>query len=155
MKNIINRSLFLVVILLFSSCMNEGLESLNEDTKNPTVADPGGFFANATIELNNGEKWKVNEEMQPFLLKGEQIVNEYVANKGTDYKTLATQLKEQNDQLISSCTMDGKSHEVLHEWLHPHLGLVKELANAETEENANVLVAQIETSYKTFHQYFQ
>ncbi|MCK0114957.1 SusD/RagB family nutrient-binding outer membrane lipoprotein [Gelidibacter sp. F63206] len=51
MKNIINKSLFLVVILLCSSCMNEGLESLNEDTKNATVADPGGFFANATVSL--------------------------------------------------------------------------------------------------------
>lgn len=53
MKNIINRSLFLVSILICSSCMNDGLESLNIDTKNPTVADPGGFFANATIEFAN------------------------------------------------------------------------------------------------------
>lgn len=53
MKNILNKSLLLVVILLFSSCMNDGLESLNEDTKNPTLADPGGFFANATVEFAN------------------------------------------------------------------------------------------------------
>lgn len=53
MKNLKNKSLLLVIILLCSSCMNDGLESLNEDTKNPTVADPGGFFANATLEFAN------------------------------------------------------------------------------------------------------
>ena len=107
------------------------------------------------LELNNGERWEINSEMQPHLLNGEQIVKEYITSKNTDYKALATQLKEQDDKLISSCTMDGKSHDVLHEWLHPHLELVKELSKAETEEKANALVAQLETSYATFHQYFQ
>ena len=25
------------------------------------------------IELNNGEKWLVNEEMKPFVMKGEEL----------------------------------------------------------------------------------
>lgn len=141
-------------IVLLGSCGNSN-STKTEEKPNVVATEQRTDVAEGTMELDNGEKWKVNAEMQPFILKGEQIVDEYVAQKKTDYKALAAQLKEQNSQLISSCTMDGKSHEVLHEWLHPHLELVKALSLADNEEKANELVAQIETSYKTFHQYFQ
>src|SRR5690554_5471571 len=76
------------------------------------------------IELDNGAKWKVNEEMIPFVHNAEAILGQY---KGGDYKKLAEQLANENKKLINSCTMKGKSHDELHKWLHPHLELVKDL----------------------------
>lgn len=107
-----------------------------------------------SIALNNGEKWIVNEEMKPFVIKGEQLVNDYIANNNSDYKELANQIKNQNKQLISSCTMDGKSHEELHEWLHPHLEIVKELSETDSDAKAAELVTSLEKSYQLYHQYF-
>ena len=107
------------------------------------------------MELNNGEKWVVNEEMKPFVLKGEELVSTYIQDNQTDFKALAEQLKDQNTQLIKSCTMTGKSHDELHKWLHPHLEIVKTLENETDATKANEVVAQLQHSYKEYHEYFQ
>lgn len=107
-----------------------------------------------TIELNNGEKWLVNEEMKPFVLKGETLVNTYIQKDQTDHKALAEQLKEQNSLLIKSCTMTGKSHDELHNWLHPHLKIVKNLEDETDTEKANDIVLQLQNSYQEYHEHF-
>lgn len=106
------------------------------------------------IELNNGEKWTVNEEMKPFLYKGVELVNTYLQEGHTTYKMLAEQLTDQNNQLVKSCTMTGKSHDELHKWLHPHLELVKELEKQTDVTKANEIVVQLQHSYQEYHQYF-
>lgn len=136
------------------SCGNTSTEQTKDKEAIATHEEHHDHNTNA-IELNNGEKWVVNVEMTPYVKKGEELVNNYVTNNSTDYKVLAAQLKEQNDQLISSCTMDGKSHEELHKWLHPHLELVKELSSAETKEAADEIVTRLKNSYEMYNQYFQ
>lgn len=111
--------------------------------------------AAASIELNNGEKWSVNEEMKPFIQESETILTEYVENDFTDYQNLASQLKEKNSALISSCTMQGKSHDELHKWLHPHMKLIDNLGNAQSAEDAERIVAELEVSFETFNQHFR
>ena len=107
------------------------------------------------IQLNNGEKWLVNAEMKPHVQLSSKIFSDYLAQSGSDYKKLATDLKDQNDQLIKSCTMKGESHDELHKWLHPHITLVSNLAEAEDATTAKSIVAQLEQSFKTYHNYFQ
>ena len=107
------------------------------------------------ILLNKGDKWLVNEEMKPFILEAENILTEYIASKSSDYTVLAASLQEKNTGLINSCTMEGESHEELHKWLHPHMDLIEALANAETQEMAEPLIAQLSESFVSFHTYFQ
>ena len=105
-----------------------------------------------SIELDNGKKWKVNTEMTPFITSGEQILNEF---DGKDYKALAKQLKEKNNGLIKSCTMNGKSHDELHKWLHPHLQLVDALSKAKNEQEAEEVISELKKSFTTYNTYFQ
>jgi len=104
------------------------------------------------IELNNGQKWKVNLEMTPYILEAEQILLQYNDN---DYDALAEQLKNKNNRLIKSCTMDGKSHEELHKWLHPHIQLIDALEDAENKEEADKIISELKVSFQTYHNYFQ
>jgi hypothetical protein len=104
------------------------------------------------IELNNGQKWNVNLEMTPYILEAEQILLQY---KGNDYNALAEQLKNKNNGLIKSCTMDGKSHEELHKWLHPHIQLIDALEDAENKEEADKIISELKASFQTYHNYFQ
>lgn len=108
-----------------------------------------------TIQLNNGEKWAVNAEMKPHIEQGIQILNDYLAQKGSDHKMLAADLKAQNDQLIKSCTMKGKSHDELHKWLHPHMALVEKLAETSDQKQAESTITALEQSFKTYQNYFQ
>lgn len=116
-------------VMFFWSCNNSSDKSTtHKETGNQAILHHDE--SSEAIELNNGEKWVVNDEMKPFVGKGEELVNTYIQNRQSDYKTLAGQLKDQNSQLIKSCTMDGKSHDELHKWLHPHLDIVKTLSRA-------------------------
>lgn len=51
--------------------------------------------------------------------------------------------------------MSGKSHDELHKWLHPYMGLIDELESSNDETQANQTLEKIEASFKTFNQYFQ
>ena len=140
-------------VMLFWSC-NNTTEKATKKQKTETHAEHQHDESSETIELNNGEKWLVNKEMKPFVMKGEELVNSYIQNNQTDYNALAQQLKEQNDQLIKSCTMDGESHDELHKWLHPHLEIVKALEEEKDAAKANEIVLQLQQSYQQYHQYF-
>jgi hypothetical protein len=136
----------LFIIFSASSCKNNA----NQDqTQEKTTNSP------ATIELNNGAKWIVNEEMKPFLTESESILNTYIANGSTDFKTLAKELADKNSGLIKSCTMDGKSHDELHKWLHPHMALIESLQDAESDVAANKIISELKSSFETYNQHFQ
>ena len=107
------------------------------------------------IALNDGEKWEVNKEMHPFVKAGESFVKDYAGSGDEDYISLAENLAKENSQLISSCTMDGVSHDELHKWLHPHLELTSALKKADNVQEASHIVDELVESYKTFHTYFE
>ncbi|MCO6494293.1 MAG: hypothetical protein J5I91_01255 [Bacteroidetes bacterium] len=143
---------------MFFSCANntsKDTEHEHEDMEEHAEHHHDSEEDSETIELNNGEKWKVNEEMKPFIINGEALVEKYINENSTDYKKLAKDLDGQNQNLIKSCTMDGKSHDELHKWLHPHLELVKELEEEDDNAEAIALIHKIHASYLEFHQYFQ
>ena len=140
-------------IIFFWSCdTSSDKATTHEEKGNPAIHHHEE--GSEAIELNNGEKWVVNDEMKPFVLKGEELVNNYIQNGQSDYKTLAEQLKDQNSQLIKSCTMGGKSHDELHKWLHPHLKTVEELEKATDAASADKIVLKLQHSYQQYHQYF-
>lgn len=147
-----------IIVLALSSLVlwscNSNSESTESTQEVATTEVHHHDESSEAIQLNSGEKWVINAEMKPFILKGEELVNTYIQNKQTDYKELAKQLKAQNSNLIESCTMDGKSHDELHKWLHPHLELVDKLEK-DADVTASVeTVAHIQSSYTVFHQYF-
>ncbi|WP_199223398.1 hypothetical protein [Brumimicrobium oceani] len=107
------------------------------------------------ISLNDGERWKVNEEMKPFVMQGEIFVKDFLDSGDEDYLSLAENLADQNKQLITSCTMDGVSHDELHKWLHPHLELTKELKQAKSIDEANHIVEHLLASYEEYHKFFK
>lgn len=142
-------------MLLWSCNNSEKATSEEAETDTENHATHHYNESSEAVELNNGEKWVVNEEMKPFVMKGEELVNTYIQDGQTDYKALAEQLKDQNNQLIKSCTMTGKSHDELHKWLHPHLAIVKTLEDETEAGKTNEIVSQLQHSYKEYHEYFQ
>lgn len=141
--------------ILLWSCSSQSEKSTTHDQEAETRAAHHHDESSETIELNNGEKWVVNEEMKPFVRTGSELVNAYIQEDQSDYKVLAEQLKDQNNQLIKSCTMKGKSHDELHKWLHAHLELVKKLEKQADAAKASGIVLQLKNSYQEYHQYFK
>ncbi|AZI32596.1 hypothetical protein [Kaistella carnis] len=107
----------------------------------------------AKLELNNGGKWKVNNEMKPYVAEMETQLKAYQPESG-DYKMLATNLSTSNENLVKSCTMTGVPHDNLHAWLAPHMKEIEKLKNAEDREHANKIVGELKESMETYHEYF-
>jgi hypothetical protein len=107
------------------------------------------------IVLVNGQRWKVNEEMKPHVEQGMAILNDFLSKEGGSHKQLADDLKEQNNNLIRSCTMDGQSHDELHKWLLPHIELVKELSETESEQEVTDVLNRLKASYEIYTTHFE
>lgn len=149
-------------LVIFLTACNEGtkkVEQLKEDVVE-VVEDAKEeiqehFNVVDGLFLNDGKKWLVNEEMKPHVLAGKESVQNFIDSEGSDYLALAESLKEHNQNLIKSCTMTGTPHDVLHEWLAPHLDLTKELEDAaDNKEEAEALVAKLQESYEEYENFF-
>lgn len=119
------------------------------------VASCNSNHQQSDINLNNGEKWKVNSEMKPHIEKGNELLSDFISKKDEDYKKLAKNLKNQNNYLIKSCTMKGESHDELHKWLHPHMELIEKLSNADNIEKAEDIISELNKSFEIYQNHFQ
>lgn len=103
------------------------------------------------IQLNEGEKWKVDDNMILYIRNMEKDVVNFEKEDDKNYSLLADKLKVNLDLLTSNCTMKGEAHDELHKWLVPYIELVDAFSK---EKSANQLI-EIQHSFKTFNQYFQ
>ncbi|MEX1190385.1 MAG: hypothetical protein WEA99_00335 [Brumimicrobium sp.] len=140
------------LIALLMSC--NASKDTDEKTENKTLQkeEHTSKKETSTISLNDGEKWKVNEEMLPHIEKSEAVFNNF---EGEDYDQLSKDMMEHTNNLIKSCTMKGASHDELHKWLHPHLELLKSLNSENPQKAKDEIIPAIEKSFNTFHKYFK
>lgn len=151
MKNLIAG--FVIISLLISGCTSSSeSDQVVEETVEVAVEED---HTAEEIETDNGNKWKVNEEMKPYVIDAEKLLANFSSEEMDDYIQLGKDLQDQNNALIKSCTMDGKSHDELHKWLHPHLELTAELGKAESKEQATDLVNKLRSSFEVYHNFFE
>lgn len=141
---------------LIISCNNASTEKATEKTETVTHEEDHHHGESEEIELNNGEKWKVNEDMMIHVRAIEKEVAAFSTLNNKDYKAEAGKIQKHLDLLTANCTMTGQAHDELHKWLVPFLDMVSDLTEGQyTEEEAAKKFAIIESSFITFNQYFQ
>ena len=144
-----------VIGLFLFSCGNTSNEKSKEQTETVTHEKHQHDEESEIIELNNGEKWKVDANMITHIRNMENDLISFAKVEQKDYKSLSEKLQSNIDLLTSNCTMKGKAHDELHKWLLPYIDLVKELSEAKNEAEAEKQFQNIQTSFTTFNQYFQ
>ena len=103
------------------------------------------------IQLNEGQKWKVDDNMMIHIRNMEKDVASVNKDNPEEYQLLPEKLKKNLDLLTSNCTMEGQAHDELHKWLVPYIDLV----DAFSEDKSTKHFADIQQSFNTFNQYFQ
>lgn len=151
---LINLTIGALLTVSLISCNNEPREE-GYRLEEAVHETPHLHSSDDAIELDNGAKWLVNEEMKPHISEAEELLNTYITSGATDFQALAGTLKEKNTDLVRSCTMKGKSHDELHKWLHPHMELIDRLSKAENQDDGDRLVSEIKTSFQTYHAHFR
>ena len=117
----------------------------------PTDSEMHHHSEDEAIQLNNGEKWKVDENMMVYIRNMEKEVASFETEKSENYKNLANHLKKNIDQLTGNCTMKGQAHDELHKWLLPFIDLV----DAFSKDNSTEHFIKIQQEFTTFNTYFQ
>jgi len=143
------------ISLFLFGCGNTSNEKSKEQTETVTHEEHQHDEESEVIELNNGEKWKVDDNMITHIRNMENDVVSIAKVEQKDYKSLAKKLQSNIDLLTSNCTMKGKAHDELHKWLLPYIDMVKELSEAKDETEASKQFENIQISFTTFNQYFQ
>ena len=118
------------VVLLIFSCNTKSKEEKTTEIK----TEEHQHSESETIQLNNGEKWKVDDNMMIHIRNMEKDVVHFDQEKSTNYSLLADKLKTNIDILTSNCTMKGQAHDELHKWLVPYIELVDSFSK---EKSAN------------------
>lgn len=146
----ISLGLFIAVVAVFASCDSP----TNASESNQEIKEHKHQDHNA-IELNDGKKWKVVDEMLAYIRLMEKDVTDFQELENQQFSILAKNLQANVDLLTSNCTMTGKAHDELHKWLLPYIDLVDELAKAENEERAKATYTSIQSSFETFNVFFE
>lgn len=145
--------LFSTIAALALSC-NSGSKETEKSNETPTETTTEAEHhhdEHEAIVLNNGEKWKVDDNMMTHIRNMEKDVIAFADNSDNNYTELASKLKTNLDLLTSNCTMKGQAHDELHKWLVPYMELVEDLEKEQSEAQFKA----IQDSFQTFNQYFQ
>lgn len=127
------------------------------NSKSPTPAEATHQHETEATDLglNDGSKWEVNAEMMGPITAMKETLAQSTSTTLDEYNDLGSQLQSQNQELISSCTMNGPAHDELHKWLLPHLDLVDNLAKSSDLSSASSAKGDLLKSMKTFDTYFE
>lgn len=107
------------------------------------------------INLNNGSKWKVAENMVIYIQNIEKSIHNFETSEHKDYNDLANSIDTNLNKLTSNCTMTGKAHDELHKWLVPFIELSEKLNNASDIKEQEEIYHQLKTSFVTYNTYFE
>lgn len=152
------KKLLLVSAILFSfiACKNEGSHENHDDHEHheETVAHEEDHHSHESeaIMLNDGEKWKVVENMSGYIRNMEKAVNEF---EGEDYPALAKTIDENIRELTSNCTMEGQAHDELHKWLLPFIALSEEFDVATEKEDQERIYKAFQQQFVEYNTYFE
>ena len=142
-------SILLSTFFLFSC--NDKANNKSAETSQDTKTEVHEHSNDETIQLNDGQKWKVDVDMMAHIRTMENDVTSFDKETPENYQLLADNLKKNLDLLTSNCTMKGEAHDELHKWLLPYIELVDHFSKDKSNEN----LAKIQESFTTFNQYFQ
>lgn len=135
-----------------------GLSACQRPSKQESVKsnnDAVGISTPPVSESGKPAKWAMPESMMQHMRNLEQDVRALESSAEKDHAALAAKIDEHTTHLISSCTMDGKAHDALHNWLMPFLQLNKGYAAAPDAETKSGKFKEIQDSLNVFHDRFE
>lgn len=144
----------LVASMLLFSCNNATKENTKK-TETTTQEEHHHDHESEEIVLNNGAKWKVDENMMIHIQNMKNDISKLNTEDEKSYAELAKKLGKNIELLTSDCTMEGQAHDELHKWLLPFIDLSEAFSASKTKEEYAIELTKIKTSFETFNTYFE
>jgi len=150
-----SRILYVILLTITLYSCNNTVDDEGSEGKVSMIPIEHEHGNDEVIVLNNGEKWKVDENMMAHIRNMENDITAFKTSEVKNYSVLASQLERNIELLTSNCTMEGQAHDELHKWLIPYIETVEAFSESTKNNGAAEQLAQIEKSFITFNQYFE
>jgi len=123
-----------------------------------SVPEPGhgGHDANVNLELNNGQKWKVDDHTRQSTEKLLHLLDETAPiGSRSDAEALAEALDEELANLVRGCTMTGPAHDQLHVFLAALFPKAAELRSQRTVKELQTVRDEISSLFAAYNEHFE
>lgn len=139
------------------SCGNDQQKEMRRGTTSEETTHEHDA-AKDKLELNNGARWKADSSTNNNVRNLQAIVEKF--NNSSErsinaYTSTAAELQTGLDKMIAECKMNGPDHDALHKWLEPLIGNVSNLKKSTNEEEATVIMKEVDGHLKLYAQYFE
>jgi hypothetical protein len=138
------KKVLILLLMLIAACNSPQSPQPENKTVNHNE------HAVATVPLNAGHKWKVDEATRKNVAAMVQIVNDTIYNNAGKRKEFAASMQSQIDTLVKECTMQGPAHDALHIWLEKVLKDVKDLKEDKNPQTSAALAKDVKSFYNFF-----
>lgn len=150
---------YLIPVLLFGllSCNNQSGEADHSDhskteiNKEQTDSSHQHDEGQATVQLDNGKKWKANVETISGISNMTALVQNGIMGK-MEGVMLHDTLQIAFKTIFDKCTMTGESHTQLHNFLLPLKGQLDKLKTGSSEMET---LEEMQEHLSTFKNYFE
>lgn len=143
--------------LLFIFSCNQGNDSSTHAT-NDSVSHAEQSSDQASLTLNNGNKWKADTITNRNVLKLKTLADNFRVKPFPsvgDYQLVGNDLKAGIDTMLNQCKMQGADHDALHHWLEPVLKNVNDLKNTADSSAGRQMFSSIDGQLDNYKNYFE
>ena len=156
------QSIFLIglFIMFLFACQNnpdptKQVESTMKDKDTISHRHEETTGQSNTVKLNNGEKWIANTATKEGIKKMTALIKEFPAKPElNDYHSLKLKLETEFTLILKKCTMTGKAHTQLHNYLLPMKEMFIKL-NSQEIDICKESLNKIKQHLSEFEIYFQ
>ncbi len=135
MKHLIKITSIIAILLVTTSCKdkveNKKTSPKVEENKAIKTTEEHHHETGA-VQLNDGKKWKANLETTEGIKKMQKLMAAFSEKESPEaYISLKENLETEFTMIFEKCTMKGESHNQLHNYLKPMLGLFDGLSSTD------------------------
>ena len=130
-KLLLTTAIIAAIIISCGETTKKKQEEHNSEKKE-TVKTVDTHENGSEVQLNDGKLWLANYETTRGILNMQQLLNTFSGGESLEaYATLKSNLEKEFGTIITECTMEGESHNQLHNFLVPLKDLFNGLGSSD------------------------
>lgn len=107
-----------------------------------------------SLSLNDGDKWEVPAQMKIFIDSSFVLISNLDDDRGVS-EGMTQKLIRQKNGFIGNCNMQGKGHDILHEWLMPYIDILQMASESSSKDEKKQIQAELVEAKIIFQKYFK
>ncbi|HRK55231.1 MAG TPA: hypothetical protein PK185_15050 [Cyclobacteriaceae bacterium] len=143
------KTAFLSITLLFliAGCSTEK----HKDEHDQSEEAHASHDAPNLVQLDNGNKWMANIETTEGIQNMMQLIDVAQSDTNSSVESLKENLLLEFTDILNKCTMEGESHDQLHNYLLPLKEQIESLSDGAKKED----LEEIKSYLSTYKNYFE